>query len=938
MAWCIYALSIVAPMLCDKDLYRHSFMDHKNTMMKSDSDTSPDDTQREYIQDKETAHLTPLDELHQAREEKPSPLFVAISRWILSHVRLTFSFSVLVTGLAIWLASHDLKVNNSLDMFTPPDAQVLRTRNQYRELFGRDEFFLVSARGDVFSADYLKRLKALETDISKINIEIEKIEREEPTAQPDSSSASSRLNLGQVGTGLDADFEAGFDADFDADFDVNSDAENSDAENSDSHHADDLSSEEGSVVEETTSLVSARRTAYLDGSLRVKPWFDPVPPEREIYRLRTQALADPLLARRIVNDDGTLSVIIVRVALMSDDDMLKVFRVMREVIKKHQTDQFVLRITGPPAVNSALNETVIADLSTLLVFSGVAMMIALIYLFRASWMVFGPIVVVAISVIWTMGFMALCGMTLNLLSSILPAFLLCVGLGDSIHLQSIFNTCRREGLGYREAIHRAIGLTGPPILFTSLTTMIGLLSFQFASVTAIKDMGLAGGVGVMFAFLHSLITLPLFLSWQGEGGDALIKSASPDTLKSEDRIDRALKSLVGASVQSRGRHLVLLLTCVLACLSVWGISQLEVWHDDLETIPKDHPIRAAVLEVDHELGGVATLQILIQADQLKYGVKDVELLHAIESLSQHALAYKTPQGDAIIGHSLSITNVVKETRKALPNHPNNYSLPPLNLSTSQKEASQLLSLFEFQSPDQLRTLSTVDLKNSHITLQVKWREATSYAHLIDHIERGVKQYLDPLMRRGVVISPTGGIYLAFTIVSSLLDDLIKSFGAAFIVITFLMVLMLRSFKLGMLAMIPNLFPIMLMLGALGLLGIPLDLNNLLIASIALGIAVDDTIHLLHHFQASYAVYHDRELAISDALTHAGRAMLSTTLLLGVGFSVYLFASIEAVQRFGVIIAVTVIVALLVDLIICPAILRVAYADSKKQSLSPIPHS
>ena len=78
-------------------------------------------------------------------------------------------------------------------------------------------------------------------------------------------------------------------------------------------------------------------------------------------------------------------------------------------------------------------------------------------------------------------------------------------------------------MGYREAIHRAIGLTGPPILFTSLTTMIGLLSFQFASVTAIKDMGLAGGVGVMFAFLHSLITLPLFLSWQGEGGDALLQ-------------------------------------------------------------------------------------------------------------------------------------------------------------------------------------------------------------------------------------------------------------------------------------------------------------------------------------------------------------------------------------------------------------------------------
>ena len=102
------------------------------------------------------------------------------------------------------------------------------------------------------------------------------------------------------------------------------------------------------------------------------------------------------------------------------------------------------------------------------------MTIALIYLFKTFFMVIGPIVVVSISVLWTMGFMAISGMTLNLLSSILPAFLLCVGLGDSIHFQSIYQSCREEPDNYRKAIIKSAGLTGPPILFTSLTTMIGL--------------------------------------------------------------------------------------------------------------------------------------------------------------------------------------------------------------------------------------------------------------------------------------------------------------------------------------------------------------------------------------------------------------------------------------------------------------------------------
>ncbi len=174
------------------------------------------------------------------------------------------------------------------------------------------------------------------------------------------------------------------------------------------------------------------------------------------------------------------------------------------------------------------------------------------------------------------------------------------------------------------------------------------------------------------------------------------------------------------------------------------------------------------------------------------------------------------------------------------------------------------------------------------------------------------------------VEPTGGIYLAYTVVSSLLSDLLRSFTGAFVVITLLMALMLRDLKLGLLAMVPNLFPILLMLGGLGWAGVPLDLNNLLIASIALGIAVDDTIHFLHHFWSLYVPTGDREAALDGARVSAGRAMVSTSALLGAGFVVYLLASTEAVRRFGVVIALTLLAALVVDLVLCPAILRLAY--------------
>ena len=835
----------------------------------------------------------------QVSEEKPNPFFMHMMTCVLNYPKLTMSFTLLVSFIAAYYTIVAIKVDNSLEMFTPPQSEATQSLKEYRRLFGRDDVFMVSAKGKVFSVDFLKKLKALEEEVKLINVTL--------SSKSKSANSNTSITLNKDHTFDNIGFSEGFESD-----------------------VEDWGEAEGTVIEETTSLVSVRRTHHQNGALQVKPWFEPIPHQSELDKLKLEALKDPLLARRIVNEQADFTVLMIRVMLMSEDDMFKVYNELKTVVNKYQSDDFKLKVTGTPAVNAALNEVVLNDLSKLLVLSGLAMTLALIYLFKTFFMVVGPIVVVSISVLWTMGFMAISGMTLNLLSSILPAFLLCVGLGDSIHFQSIYKSCREQDPDYKQAIIKSAGLTGPPILFTSLTTMIGLFSFKFANVTAIQEMGLSGGVGVIFALLHSLITLPLFLLWQGHRGRTLDSDLDSNAIESNG-IDQVLNALVSLSATKLGRRLVLSTGFVLFLVSLLGVSRLEVWHDDLATLPDNHPIKSAVLEVDHELGGIANVQIVIKADQLDRGIKNIDVLHALENLSEHILDYKTPQGEHIVGHALSLTNVVKETRKALTDQPNGYQLPPIHpqaKAQAQQEASQLISLFELQSPDQLRTLSTVDLKASHLTLQVKWQEATSYAGLISHIQFGMDKYFKPLETKGLELRPTGGVYLAYTIISSLLDDLIKSFSAAFLVITFLMILMLKELKLGLLAMIPNLFPILLMMGTLGLIGIPLDLNNLLIASIALGIAVDDTIHLLHHFKASYVIHYDRELAIADSIKHAGRAMLCTSILLCIGFSMHMFASTVAVQRFGVIIGATVMVAFVVDLLICPAILRLAYPAKK----------
>jgi hypothetical protein len=147
---------------------------------------------------------------------------------------------------------------------------------------------------------------------------------------------------------------------------------------------------------------------------------------------------------------------------------------------------------------------------------------------------------------------------------------------------------------------------------------------------------------------------------------------------------------------------------------------------------------------------------------------------------------------------------------------------------------------------------------------------------------------------------------------------------AFLVITMIMIILLRGFRLGIIAMVPNLLPIVMIMGVMGVGDIPIDMSTILIASISIGVAVDDTIHLLHHYRVNLAATGNVETSIQRAMSHSGRAMVTTSLILVLGFAAYLAASVANIQRFGLLVSLTAILALLIDLIFAPALLRTFY--------------
>ncbi len=919
---------------------------------------------------------------HVVPKETENPFFRRWAEVVLRLRWLLLALTLAVTGLFVWQVATKLKLDNSVEAFASSNSNARELLEQFRDEFGKDSFFLIMAKGDVFTPGYLKRLRALQDEIAAIDMDLPTLGQRRARPRPAAGSSAAPTPPPPSGHDAQAPTAAGgaagpatqaaattptegaaaaADDDGFGDFDDFGDEGTSpDPGQGDEGAAGPGGGEAprpdsgptaraagagppgssagragpaaggwgneagGSIVDEVTSVLNVRKTSGKGGTLRVGKLLDPMPDAAGLAALKPAVLRDSRYVGQVIGRSGQHAVMTIRTQFMSEDDSAKVYFRIMAICDKHRAEGFELGVAGPPALGAALNALMMQDLKRTGVIAILAMLLALVFLFRHPMGMIGPLGVVVQAGVWTFGAMAAAGVHVTMLSNILPAFLFCVGIGDSVHLQSVYRDARRTGRGNRDAIVYAVSTTAVPVLFTTLTTMVGLLSFRFASVSAISDMGTAGAWGVGVALLHSLVFLPIVLSFntksllgaRGAGGtDGLDRWLDRARLFSFDE-GAAAGSPLGRTSPRRTRALALAATLFVigGVLTTW----LQVFHHPITWIPEGSPVRTAFETLDAEAGGTANVQLLIEAKEGR-SIKDLKLLRGMEQLDTHIRGYVNAQdGEKLVGNTISLLDVIKETNQALhDDDPAYYKLPD-----TDRGVSDLLFMFENAGPEQLRRLATNDLRKTQMTIRVRWVDATSYGAFTEHIQAGIDRFIGDR----AVVKPTGAIYSLFSVIANLIADLMRSFLVAFVAITVMMVLMLRNLKLGLIAMVPNLLPIVAIMGGMGLTGVPIDMSTLLIASIAIGIAVDDTIHFLHHFQAHFRLNGKVEDALAYTFAHSGRAMVSTSVILCGGFCVYMTAGMYNIGRFGALVAATVVLALVIDLLFAPALVRTFYKD------------
>lgn len=702
-------------------------------------------------------------------------------------------------------------------------------------------------------------------------------------------------------------------------------------------------------INDITSMVNARNTTGQGDTLLVDDLLADFPESaQDLDLLRKRVMSNPLYQNQIISQDGTFTSIIIESAAYTgsaEGDLLSGFdeleavpqgngsssgqylspeensefvSAVREIALKYDGENFRIYMAGSPIVLHTVKEFMVKDMKRFMRLAVLTIGFCLFIMFRRFSGVLLPLLVVILSLVTTFGIMAATGTPLKVAANILPSFILAVGVGASVHVLSLAFQNIRKGVSKDQAIIKAFSHSGLAIVMTSMTTAAGLASFSMAKVAPIADLGLFSAIGVMMSLLYTFTILPALLS-------LLPLKKKKDTHEQRSTImDRTLDGIADFAVD---RHrLVLFIAGFIIAAGLIGISQVRFSHNVLKWLPEDLDVRQSTEVIDNKLKGSVVLEVILDTGK-ENGLYDRGTLLSIDRVISD-LENKYRQNELFIGKIISVNTILKEIHKALHgNDPDYYTIPE-----NEKLIPQEFLLFENSGSDDLNDAVDSRFRLARITMKVPWLDALSYVPFMADVKRSFQTEFGGKKLQGgeeMQITVTGIMSLFGRIVHTAIYSAAQSYGIALAVITVLMILLIGDLRLGLISMIPNLGPIFVVLGLMGWTGIQLDLFTMLIASIAIGLAVDDTIHFIYNFKRYFQKNGDVRKAVRQTLDTAGRAMLTTSIVLSIGFFIFMFASMNNLFFFGMLTGIAILLALAADLFLAPALMALIMGTGNK---------
>ena len=604
-----------------------------------------------------------------------------------------------------------------------------------------------------------------------------------------------------------------------------------------------------------------------------------------------------LFRKNLISTDGKTTAL--TLVFKNKADSATVIRQVNRMLADAPKDLGLYQ-TGMPLVSDALARFTEKDFFRLPPITFLIIGIILFYLFRKLKYLLLPLICVGLALVWTFGLMAALNIPLSMLTMIVPVFLVAVGTAYCLHIVSEYLASIKEADSPFDASCKTFASISLPTLLAVLTTVIGLGSLLANRITAIQEFAIFSCFGTVSILIIVLTFLPAVLSLMPLPGKRAGKH-----IGTKPSISSFIDKIVDLNLKHQKIVLPIFGAVVLLCLV--GIFRIQVETNPVGYLKEGAPVKRNFIDIYQNLSGSFPINIAMggpKADFFENPKNLADIVRLQEFLDTLTGVDKT----------LSFADYLKLVNYVLNRfEPDSYRLPEEGF-----EVRMLLNNFKtILGEDIFSRFMSADLSKTNIVLLTHMSSSRQFLQLREKTLAFVKQYFSKDLQWAV----TGlGVVIAASS-HELTIGQIKSLGITMILVFGIMFLLFMSSKVGLIAILPNLFPIIINFGIMGWLGIELSMVTSLIASIAIGLAVDDTIHYLVRYNREFKKDLDEKRAIRDTLHHVGKPIIFTTITLCAGFSILLFSSFKPTAIFGVMMVITSLSALIGDLILLPSLIQ-----------------
>ena len=652
-------------------------------------------------------------------------------------------------------------------------------------------------------------------------------------------------------------------------------------------------------VTRVDSITNYSHSEGFEDELVVDPLIDDAGSlsDDDMERIRGIALGTEEVAGRFVSRDGRVAGLVVSVTLPENRELGKLevtdflYGTAAAAREKHSSIDY--HLTGELVLNRAMRDAIDEEMAVLAPIALGTMLLVAVVLLRSIWGTVAIVLMLVAVLLSALGFTGWTGMKLFGESGAALFVLMAVTVAHSVHIMEGTVAGLRQGMDRRQAAIHSLQVNVWPVFLTSLTTAIGFLSLNFADMPPFRVMGNMVAFGALCAFVYSVTLLPAFLS--------VVPLRNPPVragrLDFFDRLGRFVVSYRMTLLWSFGALVVVLIA---------GISRIELKENWLELLDDSYEFRRSTDFISQNFTGVETYEYSLSTGR-EGGITDVEYLRHVDAFAEWFRAQ--PE----VAHVFAISDIMKRLNKNLHgDDPELYVLPG-----NSDLAAQYLLLYEFSLPvgRDLNNLIDVERSATRVTVVLKSLSTKEKIALDNRAQAWFRQNAPDLETGATGVAVVGASSIQRNIEGMLLGT-----AVAMAIVSLLLLFVFRSVRLGLISLIPNFVPAAMAMGLWGYAVGEVGVAASVVTAIAFGIIVDDTIHFMTKYERARKNGLLPSESVQSAFRSVGKALVVTTVVFGLGFMVFGASGMSTNQALGVLVGMTVIIALLADFLFLPPLL------------------